>query len=215
MRRLGRVLSQGCPPANPVDVCVAAPAERYGAALGAVLDDPQSDAVLALNVPTAVAGSAATADQVATVVSDRHARTPRKPVFAAFIGAEVEAAAALRAGGISPLSYRRRSRARFDAAGALSRGLDTLIATPPSLPDAFAPDASRAREIVLRALEINPLLADDTGVIALDARVTLAPLEPKFKGRRIRGGRSGPIRANGNAASRWLTDQDFRSATSP
>ena len=34
----------------------------------------------------------------------------------------------------------------------------------------------------VRELDINPLLADENGLIALDARVAVAPVEPKFKG---------------------------------
>src|SRR5262249_7732029 len=35
----------------------------------------------------------------------------------------------------------------------------------------------------VRELDINPLLADETGVIALDVRVAVSALDPKFEGR--------------------------------
>ncbi|MFZ3324638.1 MAG: acetate--CoA ligase family protein [Methylocella sp.] len=35
----------------------------------------------------------------------------------------------------------------------------------------------------VRELEINPLLADDSGILALDARVAIAPIGPKVSGR--------------------------------
>ena len=51
----------------------------------------------------------------------------------------------------------------------------------------------------IRELDINPLLADETGVIAVDARVAVAPLETARRGQRaIRALRSGPIRRNGS-----------------
>jgi hypothetical protein len=34
----------------------------------------------------------------------------------------------------------------------------------------------------IRELDINPLLADETGALAFDARVAIAPVEPRFKG---------------------------------
>ncbi len=51
----------------------------------------------------------------------------------------------------------------------------------------------------IREVDLNPLLADETGVIAVDARVTIAPVDGK---RRIASAtlvlQFGPIRRNGN-----------------
>ena len=50
----------------------------------------------------------------------------------------------------------------------------------------------------IRELDINPLLADQTGVIAVDARVAVAPPRPG-RAAAIRASRCGPIPRNGSA----------------
>jgi acetyltransferase len=56
-----------------VDIVGDADAARYVAALEALLADTETDAVLALNVPTALASAAATAQAVAAVVREYRA----------------------------------------------------------------------------------------------------------------------------------------------
>ena len=56
----------------------------------------------------------------------------------------------------------------------------------------------------IREVDLNPLLADETGVIAVDARVAIAPVDSAQTRRAsgIRALRSGPIRRNGSGTSR-------------
>ena len=56
----------------------------------------------------------------------------------------------------------------------------------------------------IRELDLNPLLADENGVIAVDARVAVAPVDRHAaeRDRAIRALPSGPIRRNGNGAPR-------------
>jgi acetyltransferase len=68
--------------ANPVDIIGDAPPERYRAALGALLAEPNADAVLVLNCPTAVADST----EAAEVVVEACAAAPAKPVFTCWLG---------------------------------------------------------------------------------------------------------------------------------
>ena len=53
----------------------------------------------------------------------------------------------------------------------------------------------------IREIDLNPVLADETGVIAVDARVSIAPVEKlRSCGRpAIRALPSGPIRRSGSA----------------
>lgn len=105
---------------NPVDIIGDSDAERYGKALRCVIDDKQSDAVLALYCPTAVGPGIAVAERVVAEVNEAAARSGRRPiVLTNWLG---EAAA-------------RQSRAyfashfipTFDTPGAAARGFMHLV----------------------------------------------------------------------------------------
>src|SRR5207249_4155088 len=65
-----------------------ADAERYAAALEALIEDRENDAILVLNVPTALASPVDTAARVSNLVKSYRAKSVRpKPVFAVWIGA--------------------------------------------------------------------------------------------------------------------------------
>src|SRR6516162_9991233 len=75
---------------NPIDIVGDADPPRYAAALEVLLDDPGNDAILVMNVQTAIASASDIAATVTDVVGkyrERH-RNAAKPVLAAWIGAE-------------------------------------------------------------------------------------------------------------------------------
>ena len=77
---------------NPVDIVGDADAARYAAALDALLADAQNDAILVLNVPTALASPTTTAQVVAEHVRKYRATILRpKPVLAVWLGADTDA----------------------------------------------------------------------------------------------------------------------------
>src|SRR5689334_4639358 len=89
-KNLDAVLPPTWSGANPVDIVGDADAARYAAALEILLADPGNDAVLVMNVQTAIAR----ADEIAATVIDvvrnyraSHRMSP-KPVLAAWVGAE-------------------------------------------------------------------------------------------------------------------------------
>ena len=66
---LGKVLPAAWSKGDPVDIIGDAGPERYEAALTAVLADPDVDAVLVINCPTAVADSTDAAEAVLKVIA--------------------------------------------------------------------------------------------------------------------------------------------------
>ena len=136
------------------------PATR--AALEALLADEENDAVLVLNVPTALASASQAAE---AVVGDRQAR-PRRRRFApqarlrglARRGRGLEAR--LRGASASRIS---RPRPRPCAASCIScataRRRTSLMETPDSLPRDFAPDAATARADRRRRAAGRPAMA--------------------------------------------------------
>ncbi|MCE9649154.1 MAG: bifunctional acetate--CoA ligase family protein/GNAT family N-acetyltransferase [Parvibaculum sp.] len=78
---LDEVLPRTWSHANPVDIIGDAPASRYAASIDVLLRDPNTDAVLAMNCPTAVVDNVAAAHAVADA-----AEKSVKPVFTSWIG---------------------------------------------------------------------------------------------------------------------------------
>ncbi len=138
---------------NPVDIAGDADASRYVTALETLLADEENDAVLVMNVATALASSADAATAVAdTVHRHRGASYPAKPVFAVWVGDQGEAAAKLDAVGVPHYQSEADAVRGFMHLVHYREGLDTLMQTPPSLPQDFAPDVAAARALVTDAL---------------------------------------------------------------
>src|SRR4051812_17903599 len=86
---------------NPVDIIGDADAERYAGALEALLGDVATDAVLVLNVPTAMASASESAEAIVeTVKRDRAKGFRKKPVFAVWLGEDDASARAFDLAGI-------------------------------------------------------------------------------------------------------------------
>ena len=89
VRKLDAVLPPIWSRANPVDIVGDADAARYATALEALLQDPENDAVLVMNVPTALA-SARRPRGPSRTSRAHHRRTAYrpKPVFAIWVGTQ-------------------------------------------------------------------------------------------------------------------------------
>ena len=140
--------------ANPIDIAGDADAARYAAALAALLEDRESDAVLVMNVPTALASAQDAAKSVAaTAQRHRDSRVRPKPVFAAWVGSSDATTPAFEAAGIPSYATESDAVRGFMHLVRYRQALDTLMATPPSLPQDFQPDAAAARAVVEKAVQ--------------------------------------------------------------
>lgn len=139
--------------ANPIDIIGDAGPERYRDAIEAVLDDPNTDALLVMNCPTALASSrdaaAASAEAIATY---RHKHWPPKPAFAAWLGASDEAKDLFHDAQTPAFSSPTEAVRGIMHLIKYSEAQEKLMITPPSLPDSFTPDRDRARAIVAKAV---------------------------------------------------------------
>ena len=151
-------LSSSLPPtwskANPVDIIGDAGAERYRAAVEAVLDDPRTDALLVLNCPTALASSTQAAEAVIDVVRERRTRhRPVKPVLTNWLGESTahRARALFAEANIATYELPRDAVRSFAYRRNHAKALEALMRTPPSLPQDFTVDVDRARAAMAAA----------------------------------------------------------------
>ena len=147
--RLDSVLPPTWSKGNPVDIVGDADAARYGVALEALLADKQNDAVLVLNVPTALASPDATADAVAQI-AHQHRTTAmrRKPVLAVWVGSDSEVAERFTAAGVPHYGTEADAVRGFMHLVRYVEASDALMETPPSLPEHFTPDVDAARRAI-------------------------------------------------------------------
>ena len=138
---------------NPVDIVGDADATRYAAALEILLPDPDNDALLVMNVQTAVAAAGDIADTVTRVVAaSREKRRPAKPVLTVFVGAEEAISKTFDAAGIPNFATEDDAVRGFMHLVRHREAIEALSAVPPSLPADFVPDVAAARAIVQAAV---------------------------------------------------------------
>jgi acetyltransferase len=148
VERLDAVLPATWSHANPIDLVGDATGERYAAALEAVLADPNNDAVLVLNCPTAVADSADAAHATKSA-----AAAHRRPVFTSWLGEQAALEARQLFAQHRIPSYQTPSEAvrAFMHLVRYRRNQEMLRQVPPSIPEAFEPDVERARSVLAQA----------------------------------------------------------------
>ena len=175
MKQLDAALPPIWSKANPVDIAGDADAHRYAAALEPLLADPANDAVLVMNVPTALASAADAAQTVVNTVRAYRGRVyPSKPVFSVWVGDSGEASTKLETAGIPHYPSESDAVRGFMHLVRYREAHDALLATPPSLPQDFAPDLTSARSVIEKAIAAGQSWLDPIEVANLLAAYSIA-----------------------------------------
>lgn len=164
--------------ANPIDMVGDADAARYTAALEALLADAENDAVLVVNVPTALASASDAAKAVVSVVERQRTRITRpKPVLAVWVGEDTVASVAFEQASIPHFANETDAIRGFTHLVRYREAIDALMETPPSLPADFAPDVAAARRIVDGAVKAGRRWLDPIEVFQLFSAYAI-PIAP-------------------------------------
>ena len=173
---------------NPIDIIGDADAARYARALEVVLGSEETDAVLVMNCPTALASNADIAAQIVDVVAERRDKgAPAKPVLATWLGdgASREARALFAVKNIASFATPAEGIDGFMQLVSYARAQEALMRTPPSLPEfAFATDKAEATirgtldadRTILSEVEAKDLLAA-YGIPVVRTEVATTPEE--------------------------------------
>ena len=161
---LPRTWSRG----NPIDLLGDASPERYRGAVEALLAEPETDAILVMNCPTAVADSLG----AATAVVESLPAERSVPVLTAWLG-ETAALPARRLFAASKIpTYETPDDAvtAFMHLSAYGRNQELLLETPLAHPGTDAPDREVARKLIAEVLAIGrPLLTEPEAKSVLQA----------------------------------------------
>jgi acetyltransferase len=152
--KLDAVLPTTWSGSNPVDVVGDADPARYAAALEVLLADPGNDAILVMNVQTAIAAADEIAATVTGLVSAYRKQHPRsaKPVLAVWVGADQKIVNMLSEAGIPNYPTEDDAVRGFMYVVKHREVVAELAQVPPAMPSEFAPDIDAARGIVASAL---------------------------------------------------------------
>ena len=149
---------------NPVDIIGDAPPKRYADALSILLDAPETDAVLVINCPTAIASSADSARAVADIAAAK-----KRAVFANWldVASRPESIAAFAKAGVPAYDTPTEAARGFMHLVRYRKGQETIVEVPSPIETDFIPDDAKARAVVAAALKrgdiwMNP---EDVGAI--------------------------------------------------
>jgi acetyltransferase len=143
--KLDTVLPRTWSRGNPVDMIGDATGKRYGEALSILLDAPETNAVLVINCPTAIASGVEAARAVIDTVANK-----RRCVLTNWLGSGSahEARRLFSAARIPTFETPEDAIKGFMHVVRYRRGQDIILEVPSSTESEFVPDVARARSIV-------------------------------------------------------------------
>ena len=141
-QKLDAVLPPTWSGSNPVDIVGDAGPERYAAALEALLADSGNDAVLVMNVQTAIAPAEEIAGTVTGIVQKyrERCRGAAKPVLAVWVGADHKVGDLLSDAGIPNYPTEDDAVRGFMHLVRHREVVEALAQVPPAMPSEFAPE---------------------------------------------------------------------------
>lgn len=180
--KLDAVLPPTWSKANPIDIAGDADAARYRAALDVLLTDPESDALLVMNVETAVASAPAIAEAVAERMKQERARqrSASKPMLAAWVGTDQSVAPLFDKAAIPHFPTEDDAVRAFMHLVNHREAMDALMATPPNVSSLFTPDTAAARTIIGAAVKDGRAWLDPIEIAGLFAAYAI-PMVPTLK----------------------------------
>ncbi len=182
LRKLDAFLPGTWSHGNPVDMIGDADADTYRAALRVLLDDPNVDAILVMNAPSAIAPPLESARGIVDLVT-AHARIP---ILTSWLGGESagEARRVFAQADIPSYDTPEHAIRAFMHMVRYRRNLEILTQVPPSLPTDFSPATDTARATLAAALEAGRDLLTEPeakqvlaayGVPVVETRVAQSP----------------------------------------
>jgi len=149
--KLEGVLPSDLSKENPLDIDGDADPARFRTAVGALLEDKTTDAVMVMHAPSALSRSAEAAEAVVAAVKDARKRTlSPKPVFTVWFGATEETDKIFEDARIPHYAY--GAVRGFMHMVRWNEAREFMMSAPPNLPEDFEPDVARARSVVAQAI---------------------------------------------------------------
>jgi len=151
IERLDKALPANWSRANPVDIIGDAPPERYGAAVAAVADDSETDALLVMNCPTGLASPAEAARAVARLAKD--GMINGKPVLTCWLGEMTarEGRRILQKAGVASFETPAAAAAAVSYLSDWSRAQKALMRVPSSLGEDIRGHSATVRDMLRNA----------------------------------------------------------------
>ncbi len=180
---LNKVLPDSWSHMNPVDIIGDAPAERYEESIELTLADPNVDAVLVMNCPTALADSLDAARSTIKAVESYNKKHDRQKIVLTNWLGEVtarEARALFSENNIPTFNTPADAIRGFSYLTRHVKAQEKLMRAPPSLPEDYVTDSKAAQRIISEVLDQNrQMLTEPEAKSVMEAYGI--PVVPTFK----------------------------------